>query len=99
LPLPLAATLGDQTSHGTPLSPGPGSPNVFIGGKPAWRTIIDKHTCPLTSGSTPHVGGVVKNGSVSVLINGFFAARMGDSVTEETGPNMIVSGVMNVLIG
>jgi uncharacterized Zn-binding protein involved in type VI secretion len=97
--LPPAATVGDQTSHGTPLSPGPGSPNVLIGGKPAWRTITDSHTCPLTSGSTPHVGGTVTNGSVSVLINGFFATRMGDAITEATGPNVIVSGVMNVLIG
>ena len=35
--MPPAATLGDMTAHGTPLAPGPGSVNVFIGGKPAWR--------------------------------------------------------------
>jgi uncharacterized Zn-binding protein involved in type VI secretion len=97
--MPPAATLGDLTSHGTPLSPGPGSPNVLIGGKPAWRTIVDSHTCPQSSGSTPHVGGVVMNGSASVLINGFPATRMGDTITEATAPNTIVSGVMNVIIG
>ena len=32
-----AARLGDMTAHGTVLKPGLGSPNVFIGGKPAWR--------------------------------------------------------------
>src|SRR5919199_2482791 len=32
-----AARITDLTSHGTPLSPGPGSPNVLIGGLPAWR--------------------------------------------------------------
>ncbi len=32
-----AARLGDMTAHGTVLKPGLGSPNVMIGGKPAWR--------------------------------------------------------------
>jgi uncharacterized Zn-binding protein involved in type VI secretion len=32
-----AARLGDPTAHGTVLKPGPGSFNVLIGGKPAWR--------------------------------------------------------------
>lgn len=32
-----AARLMDPTVHGTPLKPGPGSPNVIIGRKPAWR--------------------------------------------------------------
>ena len=32
-----AARLTDLTMHGSPLSPGTGSPNVFIGGFPAWR--------------------------------------------------------------
>ena len=31
--------MGDPTAHGTPLSPGPGSPNVMIGMKPAWRGV------------------------------------------------------------
>ncbi|WP_167561774.1 lipase family protein [Bosea lupini] len=32
-----AARLLDPTMHGPPLTPGSGSPNVLIGGKPAWR--------------------------------------------------------------
>lgn len=32
-----AARLGDMTAHGSPLAPGPGSSNVFIGKKLAWR--------------------------------------------------------------
>ena len=32
--MPPAARVGDLTGHGTPLAPGPGSPNVFVGGKP-----------------------------------------------------------------
>lgn len=31
--------MGDPTAHGKPLSPGPGSPNVMIGFKPAWRGV------------------------------------------------------------
>lgn len=34
-----AARVGDTTAHGSPLSIGPGSFNVFIGKKPAWRGI------------------------------------------------------------
>ncbi len=32
-----AARAGDLTAHGSVLKPSPGSPNVMIGGKPAWR--------------------------------------------------------------
>lgn len=32
-----AARVFDLTAHGTVLKPGPGSMNVLIGGKPAWR--------------------------------------------------------------
>ena len=71
-----AARLGDQTGHGTPLSPGPGSFNVLIGGKPAWRATSDFHACPLFDGPKPHVGGVVAIGSMTVLINGLPAARV-----------------------
>ncbi len=34
-----AARTGDMTTHGTPLTPGPGSLNVLIGSKPAWRAL------------------------------------------------------------
>jgi len=36
-----AARVGDLVSHAAPptLAPGPGSTNVFIGGKPAWRAM------------------------------------------------------------
>lgn len=32
-----AARITDMTAHGSPLSPGPASTNVMIGGLPAWR--------------------------------------------------------------
>ncbi len=97
--MPMAARLGDQTSHGTPLTPGPGSLNVLIGGKPAWRSLSDVHTCPLVSGVVPHVGGVVTLGSTTVLINNLPAARQGDIITEAAPPNTIAVGCPTVLIG
>lgn len=95
-----AARTGDQTSHGTPLAPGPGSVNVLIGGLPAWRATSDFHACPLIDpGPKPHVGGVVAVGSTSVLINSLPAARQGDQVTEAGAPNAILLGEPTVLIG
>ena len=98
-----AARLGDSTSHLftplTPSNPPGGSPNVRIGGQPAWRAVADIHSCPLSS-PNPHVGGIVKQGSGTVRINNFQAARLGDTVTEVPGgENAIVFGCFTVLIG
>ncbi len=95
-----AARMGDNTVHGTPLSPGPGSANVLIGGMPAWRASLDTHVCPLVNpGGAPHASGMVTMGSTTVLINGMPAARMNDSIMESAPPNTIISGEMTVLIG
>lgn len=94
-----AARVGDLTSHGTPLLPGPGSPNVLIGGMPAWRATSDTHICPLVDGVKPHVGGVVAVGSVTVMIGGLPAARQGDMVVEAGAPNAIAAGAPTVMIG
>ena len=37
--MPPAVRVLDNTSHGFPLNPGPGSTNVIIGWKPAWRAV------------------------------------------------------------
>lgn len=95
--MPPAARITDPTAHGTPL-PGPGSPDVIIGGLPAWRALADFHPCPLTNGPVPHVGGVVQGGSTTVLINGLPAARLGDPIVENGPPNSIVNGCPTVLI-
>lgn len=94
-----AARMGDTTSHGTPLGPGPGSPTVLIEGRPAWRVGSDFHTCPLSDGPKPHVGGVVAVGSATVLINSLPAARQGDQIVEVGPPNAIAIGATTVLIG
>ena len=93
-----AARVGDSTAHGTALT-GSGSPNVLIGGRPAWRALADVHTCPLTSGAVPHVGGVVTSGSRSVLVNGVPAARLGDTIVESGPANTITAGCSSVVIG
>ena len=97
--MPPAARLADLTSHGTPLGPGPGCPDVLIGGMPAWRAEADFHACPLVTVAVPHVGGVVALGSLTVLIGGLPAARMGDMVVEAGPPNAIAMGSPNVMIG
>ena len=94
-----AARLGDPTSHGTPLGPGPSCLTVFIAGKPAWRARADTHACPLVDGLKPHVGGVVLAGSLTVMIGGLPAARQGDKVVEAGAPNAIAGGTATVLIG
>lgn len=94
-----AARVGDQTSHGTPLGPGPGAPTVLIGGRPAWRAGSDTHVCPLFDGPRPHVAGTVAAGSATVLIGGMPAARQGDVIVEAGPPNAIATGCATVLIG
>jgi uncharacterized Zn-binding protein involved in type VI secretion len=94
-----AARVGDMTSHGTPLAPGPGLPTVLIAGQPAWRATSDVHACPLVNGLQPHVGGTVAVGSITVLIGGLGAARQGDTIVEPGGPNAIAAGAPTVLIG
>lgn len=96
--MPPAARVLDPTAHGTPLT-GAGSPDVFVGGMPAWR-MTDVHSCPLvTPGGTPHVGGIVQMGSATVLIDGIPAARQGDVVVEGGPPNTIAGGEPTVVIG
>ncbi len=96
--MPPAARVSDPTAHGPPLVGG-GSPNVLIGGKPAWRAVVDVHACPLTTSAVPHVGGPVQGGSTSVLINGWPAARQTDPIVESGPPNSITAGEPTVIIG
>jgi uncharacterized Zn-binding protein involved in type VI secretion len=98
--MPLAARLTDLTTHGSPLFPGPGSPDVLIGFLPAWRTLIDTHACPIVKGLVPDVGGVVIMGSPTVFIDFQMACRVLDQVVEiPGGPNPIALGCLTVIIG
>jgi len=65
---------------------------------PAAR-IADMHTCPLTTGPVPHVGGPIMLGCPTVLIGGMPAARVGDMVTCCGPPDVIAMGSPTVFIG
>ncbi|MEW4563838.1 PAAR domain-containing protein [Bremerella sp. JC770] len=65
---------------------------------PAAR-IADMHTCPMSTGPVPHVGGPVMLGCPTVLIGGMPAARVGDMVTCCGPPDTIAIGSPTVFIG
>ena len=68
-------------------------------GQPAAR-ITDMHTCPMTTGPVPHVGGpILPPGAPTVLIGGLPAARMGDMATCVGPPDSIILGSFAVLVG
>jgi len=92
-----AARMTDMTSHGGTIVGG--FPQVLIGGLAAAR-VTDMHTCPMSDGPKPHVGGpIMPPGSPTVLIGGLFAARMGDMATCVGPTDSIVGGCATVLIG
>jgi len=87
-----------MTAHGGVIIP-PGCPTVLIGGMPAAR-MGDMHTCPMVTGTVPHVGGPISMGSASVLIGNLPAARVGDMATCTGPPDSIIPpGCPTVLIG
>lgn len=59
----------------------------------------DMHTCPLVTGTVPHVGGPVMQGEMTVLIAGQPAARVGDTVLCSGPPDAIAAGSATVMIG
>lgn len=65
---------------------------------PAAR-ITDMHTCPMSDGPKPHVGGPIIKGEPSVLIGFMPAARVTDTAVCVGPPDMIVKGSSSVLIG
>ncbi|HMQ35599.1 MAG TPA: PAAR domain-containing protein [Chloroflexaceae bacterium] len=66
---------------------------------PAAR-VSDMHTCPMSDGPKPHVGGpILPPGAPTVLIGGLPAARMGDMCTCVGPPDTIIRGSATVLIG
>ena len=68
-------------------------------GQPAAR-IADMHTCPMTTGPVPHVGGpILPPGCPTVLIGKLPAARVGDMATCTGPPDVIAKGSVTVLIG
>ena len=70
-----------------------------MSGKPAAR-VGDMHTCPMSDGPKPHVGGpILPPGKPTVLIGGQPAARVTDKAVCIGTPDMITCGSSTVLIG
>lgn len=66
---------------------------------PAAR-VSDMHTCPMSDGPKPHVGGpILPPGCPTVLMSGLPAARVSDMATCVGPPDVIVKGSSTVMIG
>lgn len=62
--------------------------------------ITDIHTCPMVTGTVPHVGGpIITPGSPNVLIGGLPAATLGSTVVCAGPTDTIVKGSATVFIG
>ena len=58
------------------------------------------HTCPMVTGTVPHVGGpVLPPGCPTVMIGGMPAACVGDMLTCTGPPDTISNGSSTVMIG
>ena len=67
---------------------------------PAAARVGDMHTCPLVTGTVPHVGGpVMPPGTPTVMIGGMPAAKVGDMCICTGPPDSIVAGSSSVMIG
>jgi uncharacterized Zn-binding protein involved in type VI secretion len=67
---------------------------------PAAARTGDMHTCPMVTGTVPHVGGpVMPPGCPTVMIGGMPAARVGDMLTCSGPPDTVAAGSVTVLIG
>ena len=67
---------------------------------PSAARITDLHTCPLSNGPVPHVGGPITGPGVStVIIGGMPAAVLADTLTCVGPPDSIAKGSSTVFIG
>lgn len=91
-----ACHITSQTAHGGIVTVG--CPTVLIGFLPAAR-IGDLHTCPMTTGPVPHVGGPFILGSPTVLVGEMPQSRVTDQLTCVGPPDVAVMGCETVLVG
>ena len=67
---------------------------------PLAARVGDMHSCPMMNGQVPHVGGpVLPPGTVTVMIGGMPAAKVGDMLTCTGPPDSIIAGSATVMIG
>lgn len=66
---------------------------------PLAARVGDMHTCPMVTGTVPHVGGpVLPPGAPTVMIGGMPGAKVGDMLTCTGPPDSIVVGSATVMI-
>jgi uncharacterized Zn-binding protein involved in type VI secretion len=66
---------------------------------PSAARVGDMHTCPMVTGTVPHVGGpVLPPGAPTVMIGGMPAAKVGDMLTCTGPPDTIAAGSSSVMI-
>jgi uncharacterized Zn-binding protein involved in type VI secretion len=66
---------------------------------PLAARVGDMHSCPLVNGTVPHVGGpVIPPGTVTVMIGGMPAAKVGDMLTCTGPPDSIAAGSSTVMV-
>ncbi len=66
---------------------------------PAAR-VTDMHTCPMSTGTVPHLGGqIIGPGVPTVMIEGLTAAVVGDMATCVGPLDSITKGSSTVMIG
>jgi uncharacterized Zn-binding protein involved in type VI secretion len=67
---------------------------------PLAARLTDMHTCPMTTGPVPHVGGPITGpGAPTVMIANMPAAVVGDACTCVGPPDTILKGSGTVMIG
>lgn len=67
---------------------------------PMAARVGDMHTCPMITGTVPHVGGpILPPGAPTVMIAGAPAAKVGDMLTCSGPPDSIIKGSATVMIG
>jgi uncharacterized Zn-binding protein involved in type VI secretion len=65
---------------------------------PPSARIGDYHTCPMVTGTVPHVGGPIAKGAPTVIIGGSPAARVSDMAVCNGPPDTIARGSGTVFI-
>lgn len=100
---PFAARVGEMMLHGGLALPGPGSPDVFIGGQRALTVAHAVAACPRTTTlGAPHAPQTRAwtTTNTSVMVNGSPLLRAGDCAVESPGGlDPIIGGMPSVLAG
>lgn len=66
---------------------------------PSIALVGHNHTCPARTHKTPHVGGPITSGSVTMTVNGIPIALVGDTCACNVGgPDTITSGSATVTV-